>query len=41
MGDVDKAEEQLAEIERLCGGTECREYSMLNSAIKTHKLLNR
>ena len=40
LGEVAKAEEQLAEIERLCGGTECREYAMLSSAIKTHKLLN-
>ena len=40
LGQVDKAEEQLAEIERLCGGTKCREYTLLNSAIKTHKLLN-
>ena len=40
LGQVDKAEEQLVEIERLCGGTECREYTLLNSAIKTHKLLN-
>ena len=41
LGQVDKAEEQLAEIERLCGGRECREYTLLDSAIKTHKLLNR
>ena len=40
LGQVDKAEEQLAEIERLCGGQECREYTLLSSAIKTHKLLN-
>ena len=39
MGDVPAAEEQLAEIERRCG-KECREYALLSSAIKTHKLLN-
>ncbi len=32
LGQVDKAEEQLAEIERRCG-TDCREYAMLKERI--------
>lgn len=33
LGDLPAAKLQLAEIERLCGGTECREYGLLADRI--------
>lgn len=36
LGDVHSAKLQLAEIERLCGGTECREYALLAEEIGRH-----
>jgi len=36
LGQVDKAREQLAEIEKRCG-TDCREYAMLKEQIESHK----
>ncbi len=36
LGQVDKAREQLAEIEKLCG-TDCREYAMLKNQIEAFK----
>lgn len=35
LGQVDKAEEQLAEIEKICG-TDCREYALLKTQIERH-----
>jgi len=36
LGQIDKAREQLTEIERRCG-TDCREYAMLKEQIAAHK----
>lgn len=36
LGQVDKAREQLAEIEKRCG-TDCREYAMLKGQIEGYK----
>lgn len=35
LGQVDKAKEQLVEIEKRCG-TDCREYALLNAQIAKH-----
>jgi tetratricopeptide (TPR) repeat protein len=36
LGEPVKAWEQLAEIEKYCGGTECDDYQMLKQAIDAH-----
>lgn len=37
MNDLPKAEGQLAALQRICGGTGCKEYQSLSQAIATYK----
>lgn len=40
LGDLEKAREQLTEIQRICGGKGCEEYAMLAELIVDSQLTN-